>query len=100
VKHLSTFDLRRLRFPAPEVSEQNVIVAQVEARTKDLNVALSRVETEIGLILEYRDSLIAAVVTGQLDVREAAVRVVKGDDLADNTATDEEDMEDALDAVD
>jgi type I restriction enzyme S subunit len=100
VKHLSTFDLRRLRFPAPEVSEQNAIVAEVEERTKDLNVALSRVETEIDLILEYRDSLIAAVVTGQLDVRDAAVSTVEADDLAEDAAINAEDMENALDAVD
>jgi type I restriction enzyme S subunit len=99
VKHLSTFDLRRLRFPAPEVDEQNAIVAAVEERTKDLNFALSRVEIEIDLILEYRDSLIAAVVTGQLDVRGAAIPVVEGDDFADDMAIDE-DMEEALDAVD
>lgn len=99
VKHLSTFDLRRLRFPAPEVDEQNAIVAAVEERTKDLNFALSRVETEIDLILEYRDSLIAAVVTGRLDVRDAVIPVVEGDDLADDISADE-DLEDALDAVD
>jgi len=33
-------------------------------------------------------------------VREVAVRTVEGNDLADDTATDEEDMEDELDAVD
>lgn len=100
VKHLSTFDLRRLRFPAPEFDEQIAIVAAVEERTKDLNFALSRVETEINLILEYRDSLIAAVVTGRLDVRNAVIPVLEGDDFADVTATEDEDMEDALDAVD
>ncbi|WP_061933809.1 restriction endonuclease subunit S [Aureimonas sp. AU22] len=100
VKHLSTSDLRRLRFPVPEVEEQAAIVAAVDERTKDLNFALSRVETEIDLILEYRDSLTAAVVTGRLDVRDATIPTVEGDDFADDMATDDEDMEYALDAVD
>ncbi|CAG4929264.1 unnamed protein product, partial [Acidocella sp. C78] len=62
--------------------------------------AIAKERSQIDLILEYRDNLIAAVVTGQLDVREAAVRIVEGDGLAEETATNEEDMEDALDAVD
>jgi hypothetical protein len=65
-----------------------------------IDAARDKVQREIDLILEYRDSLIDTVVTGQLDVREAAVRTPECDDLADDTATDEEDMEDALDAVD
>ena len=67
---------------------------------ESVDAAKEKVSREIDLILEYRDSLIAAVVTGQLDVREAAVRIVEGDQLSDDTAIDEEDMEDALDAVD
>lgn len=33
-------------------------------------------------------------------MRDAAIPFVEGDDFADNTETDDEDMEDALDAVD
>ncbi|WP_201729477.1 restriction endonuclease subunit S [Acidocella sp. C78] len=65
-----------------------------------MDEAIAKERSQIDLILEYRDNLIAAVVTGQLDVREAAVRIVEGDGLAEETATNEEDMEDALDAVD
>ena len=101
VKHLSTFDLRRLRFPAPAPEEQQSIVVAVEERTKDLNVALRRVEAEIGLILEYRDSLIAAVATGRLDVREAEVAAAPelGEPI-EEIADDAEELEDVLDAVD
>lgn len=72
----------------------------VKAEVAPFLGAKQRVLSEIDLILEYRDSLIAAVVTGRLDVRDAAIPVVEGDDFANDSATDDEDMEDALDAVD
>lgn len=90
--------------PLPSRTEQDEICRSLARELEAVNAAKERVTREIDLILEYRDSLIAAVVTGQLDVREATVRSVEGadlaGDLADDTATDEEDMEDALDAVD
>ena len=84
----------------PDESEQQLILNAIKTDTKLVDEAIAKERSQIDLILEYRDSLIAAVVTGQLDVREAAVRIVEGDDLADDTAADEEEMEDALDAVD
>ena len=84
----------------PSLAEQDRLCDHFTAVSGELNEAIAKERSQIDLILEYRDSLINAVVTGRLDVREAAVRTVEGDDLADDTATDEEDMEDALDAVD
>ncbi len=76
------------------------MVAETQALNEEYRFVTDRIRREIDLILEYRDNLIAAVVTGRLDVRDAAIPVVEGDDFADDTATDEEDMEDTLDAVD
>lgn len=89
-----------MKINVPSLQKQSGMLEAIKAETEPLIGAKHRVLSEIALILEYRDSLINAVVTGQLDVREAAVRIVEGDDLADDTATDEEDMEDALDAID
>ena len=47
---------------------------------------------KINLLHEYRTRLIADVVTGKLDVREAAAELPEVDPLAD-----EEDLHDALD---
>jgi type I restriction enzyme S subunit len=69
VKHLSSGDVKRLRFPIPSESEQLQIVVHVEAETAPINDAIARTEEEIKLIREYRDRLIADVVTGQIDVR-------------------------------
>jgi type I restriction enzyme S subunit len=40
-----------------------------------LNVAIERVSGEVDLLREYRTRLIADVVTGKLDVREAAAKL-------------------------
>ena len=69
VKHLSSGDVRRLRFPVPGETEQLQIVAYVEAETAPINDAIARTKEEIKLIREYRDRLIFDAVTGQVDVR-------------------------------
>jgi type I restriction enzyme S subunit len=89
-----------MKINVPTLQQQARMLDAVKAEVAPLLGAKQRVLSEIDLILEYRDSLIAAVVTGRLDVRDAAIPVVEGDDLADAIATADEDMEDALDAVD
>ena len=49
---------------------------------KTSNDALGRTRTEIDLLNEYRTRLISDVVTGKLDVREAAARLPEVDPLA------------------
>ena len=85
VKHLSSSDVRRLRLPLPEKTEQLQIVAHVEAEIVPVNEAIARAEDEIKLIREYRDRLIADAVTGQVDVRgwvPGPDDAVSDDDLA------------------
>ena len=60
------------RFPValpPTVNEQQAIVARIKTESAPLDDAIARTEEEIKLIREYRDRLIADVVTGQVDVR-------------------------------
>lgn len=85
---------------SPSAEEQERMVAEAQALNEEHRFVTDRIRREIDLILEYRDSLIAAVVTGRLDVRDAAIPVVGGDDFVDDAVNDDEDMEDALDAVD
>jgi type I restriction enzyme S subunit len=59
----------------PPVLEQEAIVLSIVADTAQLNVATSHAHREINLLREYRTRLIADVVTGKLDVREAAARL-------------------------
>ncbi|AOJ64268.1 restriction endonuclease subunit S [Burkholderia ubonensis] len=69
VKHLSSVDVKRLRFPIPDDTEQLQIVEWVATESAPLEEAIQRAEEEIKLIREYRDRQITDVVTGQVDVR-------------------------------
>lgn len=75
--------------PLPLLEEQTAIVHYVESETSSLGSVVSRIEREIELLREYRTRLIADVVTGKLDVREAAAKLPEesAPDVAEN-ATD------------
>lgn len=62
----------RLPVPVLPMEEQQAIVSHIESETTGLNTAISRLNREIDLLREYRTRLVADVVTGKLDVREAA----------------------------
>jgi len=53
----------------PAVEEQQDIVARIKLESAPLDQAIEQARDEIKLIREYRDRLIADVVTGQMDVR-------------------------------
>jgi type I restriction enzyme S subunit len=102
----STVDSLRLpllqNFPTlvPPDEEQLAIVRAVGLKTAELDKVISRVTREIELLAEYRTRLVADVVTGKLDVREAASRLPdepSGPQLDDETEgnldADEEDGE-------
>jgi type I restriction enzyme, S subunit len=83
------------------VEEQRSIVKSLEAAHAALNETFDRTEQEIKLVREYRARLIADVVTGKLDVREAAANL-PDDELAaepfDDLVALEETDEDAEEA--
>lgn len=59
-----------VRLAVPPVDEQQDILSFISIETKDLDETVRRANDEIKVILEYRDRLIADVVTGQVDVRD------------------------------
>ena len=96
-------DRRAARFHRSLNSKRIVEHLDVDSAAR-CNTAISRLEREIELLREYRTRLVADVVTGKLDVREAAARLpdeappdVTEDDPM---AADEEGAEDAADAED
>ena len=56
----------------PPSIEQTAIVEYLQRATADIDAAITRALRQIELLQEYRTRLIADVVTGKLDVREAA----------------------------
>ncbi len=73
--------------PLPPVGEQAQIAKRAEAETMQFDMRIHRLEREIELLREYRTRLVADVVTGKLDVREAAARLPREAAL-DNNAPD------------
>ena len=63
---------RELPITMPPPSEQHAIIEYLDNTTADINAAIDRAHRQIELINEFRSRLIADVVTGQLDVRQAA----------------------------
>ncbi len=95
-------DLFEIVVATPPVSEQDGIVAWIETVSANLDRAIAAAQREINLLREYRTRLIADVVTGKLDVREAAARLPdeaeepESLDEADALSDVEEDADDDL----
>jgi len=60
---------------------------------------MDRARREIELLREYRTRLIADVVTGKLDVREAAAKLAEPLDRVDDLMDERDAMADDLDAI-
>lgn len=75
IAHLTNEKLRRHRFVFPPFDEQREIADSLDVELQSLNSAVARIEREILLLREYRTRLTSDVVTGRLDVREAAARL-------------------------
>ena len=64
--------VRAFPIPLPPVDEQLEILDKVSTETRTIQAAMNRTVREIELVREYRACLIDNIVTGKLDVREAA----------------------------
>jgi type I restriction enzyme S subunit len=77
----------------PPPSEQSAIVDHLDQATADIDTTITRAEREIELLNEYRTRLIADVVTGKLDVRDAAAALPEVDPLAEDDNADDLDLD-------
>lgn len=87
--------LRRVAVLVPPAVEQAAIARYLNEATASLTTTIEREGHEIDLLREFRTRLITDVVTGKLDVREAAARLP--DDAEEPEALDEIDDESQLD---
>jgi len=82
--------IRNLQLSLPPIELQVQIVEWLRLKTSALTAAALKAQREIALLHEYRTRLIADVVTGKLDVREAAARLPdEDDDLPPDAADDD-----------
>jgi type I restriction enzyme S subunit len=72
---LSLDDVKSYVLLLPPLSEQDRLVDWIERRSAGLVEAIRSAKREVCLLREYCTRLVADVVTGKLDVREAAARL-------------------------
>ena len=75
VSHFNVDDIGRMPVLAPPLEEQATIVEVLRRHTGGIDRARQVLEREVRLLQEYHARLIADVVTGKFDVREAAARL-------------------------
>lgn len=71
--------------PVPPIEDQRRIISWYNDASIELNHAINDVRHEIELFHEYRTRLIADVVTGKLDVREAAANLPELEAMAEGS---------------
>jgi type I restriction enzyme, S subunit len=93
LQNLSNQNFYNVRSLVPPVEEQAEIVSFAVRTTQRLMNAIEVFEREISLVREYRTRLVADVVTGKLDVHDAAASLPEeadGAELIDDAAEIEE----------
>ncbi len=107
-KRFPTERWKNIALAIPALQEQRFIVTYLDETIGNLAATISNAQREIELLREYRTRLITDVVTGKLDVREAAARLpveteelesIDDGELLDASADDDpEPVEELVDA--
>lgn len=100
VGHFNMDDIGWMKVLAPPLQEQQRIVEAIKKGTVELARTIEKANREIDLLQEYRTRLIADVVTGKLDVREAAAGLLEEEPVADEVLSEPYDQDDAEDSLD
>ena len=83
ISHFGPTHLSRMVITLPPEPEQQAIVEYMDKATAGIDAAIARARRQVELVEEYRTRLIADVVTGKLDVREAASQLPDEDSEAE-----------------
>ena len=71
-KRVSPEFCKDIQIPLPPVEEQRAIADFLDRKTTEIDTLVTKIETAIERLQEYRSALITATVTGKIDVREEA----------------------------
>ncbi|HZU11776.1 MAG TPA: restriction endonuclease subunit S [Chloroflexota bacterium] len=103
--HYNTETLANLVTPLPSLAEQRRILDRLALETRPVDQLLSATQSEIALLQEFRTRLISDVVTGKLDVRQAAANLpdigdeepaIEDDPAGEETAEESDDLAEEL----
>jgi type I restriction enzyme, S subunit len=64
-------DFKLLKIIYPDLDEQRKIISFLDEQTTKIDSLISKIETQIKKLQEFKQSLISSVVTGKIDVRGA-----------------------------
>ena len=70
MQNISQSTVRNLLITIPSLYEQRFILRWIDRETTRIDALIEKLEDSIALLQEYRQALITAAVTGQIDVRE------------------------------
>ena len=94
MENLNAGMVARLRMPVPPYQEQEQIMDMIARESRRIEKAISIVLREIGFLREYRTRLVTDVVTGKLDVRDAARDLLgQADEQAESVPDENEETE-------
>lgn len=71
--NLSQDDLKQLRIPCPKIEEQKQIASHIEKKVSNILLVEKKIKKSISKLKNYREALITAAVTGQIDIRKEAI---------------------------
>jgi len=67
---LAVEEIAALHIPVPPYEEQNKIAEYISVQTSKIDETVKKIQERIGLLNEFRKSLISSAVTGKIDVRK------------------------------
>ena len=86
--------MKEIPFIVPPADEQVAIVEYIKQTLPRYDVAIEKLTAEVETLEEYKAKLIADVVTGKIDVRDAEIPDYEfADEYADSDSDSEEDVE-------
>jgi type I restriction enzyme S subunit len=91
--HYNTSTLANLVILLPPLDEQRAILAQLNVEVGSIQKAITTAQCQIDLIRECRTRLIADIVTGKLDARQAAAHLPDEPEEPQEWGTDEAEEE-------
>lgn len=100
LQNLSNQNFYDVKTIVPPIEEQDAILNHVALETKSVDRAIDLENHEADLVKEYRIRLVADIVTGKLDIREAAANLLEElPESEDDDAEDDAGLDDVDDGV-
>ena len=77
ILHLYQNVFENMPFIIPSLSEQQQIAEYLDKKTEEIDSTIDKFKVQIDKLKEYRQALIAEVVTGKIDIRSIEIPIPK-----------------------